>query len=325
MSERALGMDDAEHADVRALRLMLTIRRFEETVFDAYRRGIMPGLAHLSVGQEAVAVGVCTTLGDRDYIVSTHRGHGHCLAKGASADRMMAEILGRATGYCRGRGGTMHIADMEHANFGATAIVGASFGLGTGIGLACKRLGEGRVVVAFTGDGAMNEGVTGEAMNLAAIWKLPVVFVCENNQYGEYSASAPMTAGSLVARAEGFGVPGRQADGMSVREVRKVTREAVEQAREGGGPSFVEFETYRYVGHHAGDQQRYRTRDEVEAWRERDPVERLAQDLLAEGLLAEPALAAMRAEADAEIDRALQFALDSPFPDPAQVEELVDD
>ena len=316
---------DVEHPDVEALRLMLLIRRFEETVFDVYRRGIMPGLAHLSIGQEAVAVGTCTTLGGDDYIVSTHRGHGHCLAKGARPDRMMAEILGRSTGYCRGRGGTMHIADMEHANFGATAIVGASFGLGTGIGLACKRLGQGRVVVAFTGDGAMNEGVTGEAMNLAAIWRLPVIFVCENNQYGEYTASTRMTAGSLTARAEAFGVPARQADGMCVREVRKVTREAVEVAREGGGPSFVEFETYRYVGHHAGDQQRYRTKAEIATWRERDPVDRLVQQLVAERVLDQGRPETMRAEVAGEIDRALQFAMDSPYPEPSEVEELVDD
>jgi pyruvate dehydrogenase E1 component alpha subunit len=316
---------DSGHHDLEALRLMLLIRRFEETVFDAYRRGIMPGLAHLSIGQEAVAVGTCTVLRDDDYIVSTHRGHGHCLAKGARPDRMMAEILGRSTGYCRGRGGTMHIADMEHANLGATAIVGASFGLGTGVGLACQRLGQGRVVVAFTGDGAMNEGVTGEAMNLAAIWGLPVVFVCENNQYGEYTASARMTAGSLTARAEGFGVPARRADGMNLGEVRKVTGEAVAVARDGGGPSFIEFETYRYVGHHAGDQQRYRTAEEVEAWRARDPVERLAEQLLADGAVDRAGLEALRAEVADEIARALQFAVDSPFPDPSEVEELVDD
>ena len=313
-----------EHTgEVRLLELMLQVRRFEEAVWDVYRRGLMPGLAHLSIGQEAVAIGVTSLLGDRDYIISTHRGHGHCIGKGARLDRMMAELLGKVDGYCQGRGGTMHVADMEHRNLGAVAIVGAGFGMGVGVALACKRLEPGQVAVAFIGDGAMNEGITAEAMNLAALWEVPVVFVCEHNQYGEYTPATRVTAGSLAARARPYGIATFEGDGMDLRAVRRVTAEALEHTRDTSTASFVEFETYRYSGHHVGDQARYRTKQEIEEWRPRDPMDRLAGQLIAEGVLTEDELARLDQEVDGEVQRALEFAKSSPFPDPADVESNV--
>jgi acetoin:2,6-dichlorophenolindophenol oxidoreductase subunit alpha len=309
--------------ELRQLELMLQVRRFEEAVWDVYRRGLMPGLAHLGIGQEAVAIGVTSLLGDRDYIVSTHRGHGHCIGKGARLDRMMAELLGKVDGYCRGRGGTMHVADIEHRNLGAVAIVGAGFGMGVGVALACKRLEPGQVAVAFIGEGAMNEGITAEAMNLAALWEVPVVFVCENNQYGEYTPAARVTAGSLSARAAPYGIAAFEGDGMDIRAVRRVAASALEHTRSTSTASFVEFETYRYSGHHVGDQERYRTKQQVEAWRSRDPIDRLAGQLIAEGALTEDVLAQLRQRVAADVEQALEFAKASPFPDPSDVEAHV--
>jgi pyruvate dehydrogenase E1 component alpha subunit len=317
-------MNDLESSEeVRLLTLMLKVRRFEETVWDIYRRGLMPGLAHLSIGQEAVAIGVTSLLHEKDYIISTHRGHGHCIGKGAHLDRMMAELLGKVDGYCRGRGGTMHVADMEHRNLGAVAIVGAGFGMGVGLALAIKRLEPGQVVVAFIGDGAMNEGVTAEAMNLAALWQVPVVFVCENNQYGEYSPVSRVTAGSLAARARPYGIATFEGDGMNLRDVRLLAGEAIEQTRKTSSASFIEFETYRFSGHHVGDQERYRTKEEVENWRQRDPITRLEEELIDEGALTRSGLSRLDEEVTTEVQQALEFAMASPFPDPAEVEEFV--
>lgn len=309
--------------DIEALRTMMVIRRFEETVWEIYRRGLMPGLAHLSIGQEAVAVGTCSVLNSNDYILSTHRGHGHCIAKGASTRRMMAEMLGKSDGYCRGRGGTMHIADLEHCNLGAVAIVGAGFGLATGVALACQRLGEGRVVVSFIGEGAMNEGITEEAMNLASIWQLPLVFVCENNLYSEYTPAARMTSGQLIQRAEAHRIPATQVDGMQLREVRKATREAVDRARSGGGPSFVENMTYRLGGHHVGDQERYRSREEVDAWRGKDPIESLVRQLVDEGAIEAIRVQELWASVAEEINAAVEFAKASPVPDGSELEDFL--
>jgi acetoin:2,6-dichlorophenolindophenol oxidoreductase subunit alpha len=309
--------------DVDALRRMMLIRRFEEAVWELYRRGKMPGLAHLSIGHEAVAVGTCGVLNRDDYILSTHRGHGHCIGKGAVPSRMMAEMLGKATGYCGGRGGTMHIADMENSNLGAVAIVGAGFGLATGVALACKRHGHGQIVVAFIGEGAMNQGVTHEAMNLASIWKLPVVFVCENNVYSEYTRSARMTSGLLTARAEAHEIPASQVDGMDYRKVRSATEEAAERARRGDGPSFIEYLTYRLGGHHVGDQERYRPRTEVDEWRQRDPIDAFSRVLLAEGRIAPDDIDALSADVQREIAEAIHFAVESPFPEASEVEDFV--
>jgi acetoin:2,6-dichlorophenolindophenol oxidoreductase subunit alpha len=308
-----------------ALSRMATIRRFEDTVFEIYRRGEMPGFAHLSVGQEAVAVGVCGALGQEDYIVSTHRGHGHCIAKGTSVNALMAEMLGRSDGICRGRGGTMHFADIAHGNVGALGIVGAGIGLGGGLALACSMSGNGRVVASFCGDGAMNEGIAYETMNLAVIWQLPLIFACENNLYGEYTPMASVTAGpGLTARAEAMGIPAVRVDGMDVSVIHQATLAAAERARSGGGPTFVEFETYRFAGHHIGDPptEGYRTKAEVAEWRERDPIELAVRALRQRGV-SDAEIDAVRAASDAEVAAALEFARASALPDPKEVEDFV--
>src|SRR5258707_7109010 len=237
---------------LRMYRQMLRIRLFEEQVNDLYKTARMPGLAHLYSGEEGVAVGVCETLRRDDYITSTHRGHGHCLAKGASIDRMFAELLGKAAGYCRGKGGSMHIADQETGNLGANAIVAGSAGIATGAALSSKMRGTEQVVVCFFGDGALGQGVLYELMNMAALWKYPVIYVCENNHYNEYTHNSETTAGSMITRAEAFGVYTEAVDGQDVRAVATATQRLVERARKGEGPAFLLCDTYRYHGHHVG-------------------------------------------------------------------------
>src|ERR671927_188380 len=238
---------------LRMYRRMVMIRLFEEHVNDLYTRALMPGLAHLYIGEEAVAVGVCAALRRDDYITSTHRGHGHCLAKGATVDRMFAELLGKEPGYCRGKGGSMHIADQDTGNLGANAIVGGSAAIATGAAFASQRLGNGRVAVCFFGEGALGQGVLYESMNMAQLWKLPVIYVCENNLYNEYTHHTESTAGSMTARAEAFGIMTIEVDGQNVREVYEAAHQLVERARAGGGPGFMLCNTYRYLGHHVGD------------------------------------------------------------------------
>src|SRR6202049_762741 len=234
-------------------RSMLRIRLFEEQVNELYTSAKMPGLAHLYIGEEAVAVGVCSALRDDDYITSTHRGHGHCLAKGASVDRMFAELLGKEAGYCRGKGGSMHIADQEKGNLGANAIVAGSVGIATGAALSAKRLGTDRVAVCFFGEGALGQGVLYEVMNVAQLWKLPVIYVCENNLYTEYTHYTETTAGDIPARAAPFGLQAETVDGQDARAVYAIAGRLVDRARRGGGPSFLLCNTYRYTGHHVGD------------------------------------------------------------------------
>jgi len=316
------------HADVSWLELytqMLRIRVFEEHVNDLYRSGKMPGLAHLYIGEEAVAVGVCAALRADDYITSTHRGHGHCLAKGAAVDRMFAELLGKAPGYCRGKGGSMHIADQERGNLGANAIVGGSTGIATGAALSATRRGTDQVAVCFFGEGALGQGILYEVMNMAALWALPVIYVCEDNLYTEYTPAAETVAGSMRARAEAFGIPTDELDGQDVRAVYAASRRAVDRARSGGGPSFLLCHTYRYLGHHVGDVNRtYRSRDEETRWRtERDPLTRLSEWLLEHGAATAADLAAAEAEVRAAIAAGVQFALDAPYPDPAEVDQHV--
>jgi len=302
---------------------MVTIRTFEETVWDLYRRGEMPGLAHLSIGQEAVPVGVCFALRDDDYIVSTHRGHGHCIAKGTNLDLLMAEMLGKERGVCRGRGGTMHFADLAHHNIGAMGIVGAGVGLGCGIALSCAMASNGRIAVAFCGDGAMNEGIVYETMNLAAVWRLPLIIICEHNQYGEYTAADNVTAGGRFApRAEAMDISSAEVDGMNVAEVSEAATRAVARARAGEGPSFLECETYRFSGHHVGDLERYRTKEEVATWRQRDPIEQAARELQRVGIAGNE-LDDIRVRVAAEVETAVSFARGSSFPDPSEVEAYV--
>src|SRR5213083_2573247 len=256
-------------------RQMAKIRAFDEQVNELYRSAKMPGLAHLYIGEEAVAVGICEALRKTDYITSTHRGHGHCLAKGASVERMFAELLGKEPGYCRGKGGSMHIADHENGNLGANAIVGGSTGIATGAALSAKRRGAGEVAVCFFGEGALGQGILYEVMNMAALWQLPVVYVCENNLYNEYTHYLDVTAGEILARPRAFGIESREVDGQEVRAVYAETAELVERARGGGGPAFLLCNTYRYHGHHVGDVDRayYRAKEEEELWRSsRDPL-----------------------------------------------------
>ena len=306
----------------RVYRLMLTIRLFEERANDLYQRKIMPGLAHLSSGEEGVAVGVCTALRDDDYITSTHRGHGHCLAKGASADRMFAELLGKAAGYCGGKGGSMHIADQERGNLGANAIVGGSLGIATGAALSIKQRGSDQVAVSFIGDGALGQGVLYEVMNMASLWKLPIIYVCENNLYGEYTASSETIAGRPIERATAFGIPATEVDGQDVRAVYAATAEAAARARSGGGPAFLWCSTYRYFGHHVGDVDRgyYRSREEEQFWREqRDPISLARVWLEADGLVDAASLEELAEEVTHELDAAVEFAVAAPFPNPDQV------
>jgi acetoin:2,6-dichlorophenolindophenol oxidoreductase subunit alpha len=310
---------------LHAYRQMVAIRLFEEQVNDLYTRAIMPGLAHLYIGEEAVAVGICEALRRDDYVTSTHRGHGHCLAKGAAPDRMFAELLGKEAGYCKGKGGSMHIADPDTGNLGANAIVGGSAGIATGAAFSAKRLGNGRVVVCFFGEGALGQGVLYEVMNLAALWKLPVIYVCENNMYNEYTHYSETTAGEILARPVSFGVPSSSVDGQDVRAVNAEATKLIERARKGEGPSFLMANTYRYRGHHVGDMNReYRTKLEEQKWMtERDPIIILTNWLLAEKHADSAQLENIQKEVRTEIERAVKFALDAPYPKPEEVDEDV--
>jgi acetoin:2,6-dichlorophenolindophenol oxidoreductase subunit alpha len=308
-------------AKLQLLEAMLRIRVFETAANQLYLSAKMPGLTHLYIGEEAVAVGVCSTLRVDDVITSTHRGHGHCIAKGADVRLMFCELLGKEEGYCRGKGGSMHIADHAHGNLGANAIVGGSAGIATGAAFAAQRLGSDRVAVCFFGDGALGQGLLYEVMNMAALWKLPVVYVCENNLYNEYTHYSEVTAGSIPARAEAFGIPTEEVDGQDVLAVRTAAERAVEHARAGNGPSFLLAATYRYHGHHVGDIDRayYRKKEEEELWvTERDPI-----DLLARQIGDDPAMARLRERIEAEIADAVAYALDAPYPDPSEVTEHV--
>jgi pyruvate dehydrogenase E1 component alpha subunit len=299
---------------------MLRIRAFETQANQLYLSAKMPGLTHLYVGEEAVAVGVCSALRQDDTITSTHRGHGHCIAKGADVRRMYCELLGKEEGYCRGKGGSMHIADHANGNLGANAIVGGSAGIATGAAFSAKRLGTDRVSVCFFGEGALGQGLLYEVMNMASLWKLPVIYVCENNLYGEYTSYEEVTAGSILARAEAFGIPAESVDGQDVLAVHAAATLAVERARRGDGPTFVECRTYRYHGHHVGDVDRaYRTKAEEEEWsRERDPIA-----LLAARIGDDAELERLRERVESEIAAAVAYAVDAPYPDASEVTEDV--
>jgi pyruvate dehydrogenase E1 component alpha subunit len=307
-------------------RAMTRIRLFEEQVNELYRSAKMPGLAHLYIGEEGVGVGVCSALRRDDFITSTHRGHGHCLAKGARVDLMFAELLGKAPGYNKGKGGSMHIADFANGNLGANAIVGGSTGIATGAAFSAKRRGTDQVAVCFFGEGALGQGLLYEVMNMASLWQLPVIYVCENNLYNEYTHYLEATAGSILERPRAFGIHAVDVDGQDVRAVHAVTSGLVERARRGEGPAFLLANTYRYHGHHVGDVDRsyYRAADEEQLWRsERDPIRRLGEWLLATNAVDEDSLKRIEDEVRDEVAAGVQFALDAPFPDPSQVTEDV--
>ena len=298
-----------------ALRLMLTIRHFDERALALYRAGEMRGTTHPYIGMEAVGVGVMLALRPDDYVSSTHRGHGHTIAKGGDVRRMMAELLGRATGYSGGKGGSMHIADMDKHMLGANGIVGGGMGLATGAALTARLQKTGSVAICFFGDGALEQGILHETTNLAAIWKLPVVYVCENNQYAMSARSDWSVAGGDPARrAAGYGIPGVTVDGMDMFAVNAAAGELVERARRGDGPAYLVCNTYRYHGHHAGDPLNYREKEEVERWRLQDPIERVRRAAVERGLLAEADIADLERHIETEIDEAVEFAKNSPEP-----------
>ena len=306
------------------LRQMLLIRYFDEKVNELYAEGKVHGTAHFYVGQEAVAVGVISALRDGDVITSTHRGHGHAIAFGLDVDRMASELLARADGYCHGKGGSMHIADVGAGMLGANGIVGGSMGIVCGAGWAFKQRKEDRVAVCFFGDGAVAEGIFHEALNLAAIWKLPVVFVCENNQYGmSMSVKRAYATENISDRAAAYGMPGATVDGQDLDAVNAAASEAIERARSGGGPALLEALTYRYLGHSKSDANLYRTREEITMWREKDPIPRFAATLVEEGSLPEDGLKTMDDEARETIERALEKAQREAEPAPESALEDV--
>jgi pyruvate dehydrogenase E1 component alpha subunit len=302
-------------------RKMLEIRLFEERVGQLWRKGILPGTVHLYIGQEAVAVGVCSALREDDYVTSTHRGHGHLIAKGADMKRLMAELYGKATGYCKAKGGSMHLTACDIGVVGANPIVAAGIPIAAGVGLSIKMRRTDQVCACFFGDGASNQGAFHEGLNFAALWQLPVVFVCENNLYGvSVHVSKSTSVKDIAVRAAAYGIPGEVVDGMDVLAVYDVAEKAVERARSGLGPSLLECKTYRYEGHSRGDPSFgvYRSREEVEEWKKKDPIDRLRARLVAEGLLSVESDQSMRDDILRAVDEAVKFAEESPYPDPSE-------
>ncbi|MDT7580936.1 MAG: acetoin:2,6-dichlorophenolindophenol oxidoreductase subunit alpha [Pseudonocardiales bacterium] len=293
----------------QALETMWTARRFEEAVDQLFARGLMHGTMHLSIGQEASATGTCMALRPDDLITSTHRGHSHCVAKGADLTRMMAELLAKDSGYCKGRGGSMHIADVATGNLGANGIVGGGIPIAVGAALAQKLTGSGKVVISFFGDGAANEGAFHEAVNLAAVWDLPVVFVCENNHYGmSMAADEAFAIENIATRARGYGIPGVTVDGNDVQDVFDAVETAVGRARAGRGPTLVENVTYRWKGHSKSDKNLYRTREEISSWQERDPIKRFEEAVRAAGTLTDEEITAARKAATDTVRQAIRTA-----------------
>lgn len=300
---------------------MLEIRKFEDRVHELFATGILPGFVHLYAGEEAVAVGVCAHLTDKDSITSTHRGHGHCIAKGCDLNGMMAEIYGKVTGLCKGKGGSMHIADLDKGMLGANGIVGGGFPLAAGAALTAKYKKTDNVSVCFFGDGAQNHGTFHEGVNLAAIWKLPVVFIAENNGYAE---ATPFTYASscksIVDRAVGYNIPAIKVDGKDVLAVYQAAEEAVQRARRGEGPTLIECVTYRNYGHFEGDAQKYKTeKEKVEHKQEKDAIILFRQYLLNEQLLSEETLVSLEESVDRAVDQAVKFSEESPYPDASEL------
>ncbi|MER9936870.1 thiamine pyrophosphate-dependent dehydrogenase E1 component subunit alpha [Mesorhizobium sp. M0088] len=299
------------------LHKMYLIRRFEEGAEECYTRGLIHGTMHLSIGQEASAMGICMPLAEDDQITSTHRGHGHCIAKGAEVKRMFAEFFGKTTGYCKGRGGSMHIADVGKGNLGANGIVGGGIPIAVGAALSSKMMKTGKVVVSFFGDGANNEGAFHEALNMAAVWKLPVIFVCENNGYGMSTSTARSTAVKNIAeRAAAYSMPGVIVNGNIFSEVAEASHQAIARARAGEGPTLIESKTYRHRGHSKSDRNRYRTKEEIEDWMSnRDPITLFESELREFGFIDDKGIEAIRDSVAQEIAEGIEFAKASPSPD----------
>jgi pyruvate dehydrogenase E1 component alpha subunit len=302
--------------DIEMYKKMLEIRKFEEKVYDLFTQNLIPGTMHLYMGEEAVAVGVCAALTPNDFITSTHRGHGHCIAKGASLTKMMAEIFGKKTGYCKGKGGSMHITDKNIGMLGANAVVGGAIPIAVGAGLSCKLKYPERVTACFFGDGASNQGTFHEGINMASVWGLPVIFVCENNLYAMGTRqSMVMKIEDISQRAAGYGIPGVTVDGNDVMAVYEEAHRAVARARKGEGPTLLECKTYRHKGHSRFDPAKYRPREEVDEWMARDPVESFREKLLDKGI-PEEFLHKIESTVESEIEEAVEFAQESPLPEP---------
>lgn len=314
----AAKTDNSNREDyLRMYRQMVRIRAFEDSANQLYLSAKMPGLTHMYSGQEAVAVGICEALSVDDKITSTHRGHGHCVAKGANFREMFCELLGKEEGYCRGKGGSMHIADQANGNLGANAIVGGSMGIATGAALSARQFGRNDVTVCFFGDGATAQGLWYEVMNMAALWKLPVIYACENNGYSEYTRTDEIAAGSITARAEAFGIESHQVDGQDVLAVNKLANDLVTRARKGEGPFFIELKTYRYHGHHVGDINRdyYRAKDEEAEWKKnRDPITNFGKWLEEQKIMSADELVAINNDIRAQAADAVAYAEKAPYP-----------
>lgn len=319
--EPAAGLATDPALATRALALMWRIRLFEEAVDELFGRGLMHGTMHLSIGQEASATGVCMAMNPGDQLTSTHRGHGHCIAAGADLNRMMAELLAKETGYCRGRGGSMHIADVTTGNLGANGIVAGGLPIAVGAALGLRMQGKDAVVISFFGDGATNEGAFHEAVNLAAVWNLPVVFVCENNKYGMSMSTALSTkVERLSDRAAAYGIPGITVDGNDLQAVHEAADATIQQARSGGGPSLLEAVTYRWKGHSKSDKNLYRTREEIAEWKDRDPIVAFVDRVTEAGTLSAEALAAIVDEAKEAVRESVRTGNAAP---PSRADELL--
>jgi len=300
---------------IMMLQNMLRIRNFEEKVKELFQKDLIRGSVHLYIGEEAVAVGVCSALMENDYITSTHRGHGHCIAKGVDIKLMMAELLGKESGCCKGRGGSMHIADMDKGVLGASGIVASGIPIATGAGLSAKYFNTKQVVVSFFGDGASNNGTFHECLNLASIWKLPVIFICENNQYAiTVSTKLSTSVENIAIRSKSYGIPGETLDGNNVIGVYEATKKAVERARRGLGPTLLEFKTYRYEGHWFGDPNVYRKQAEIDEWKKKDPILKFKNELFKNNVINEADFNKLVDEVKMEINEAEKYAIESPIP-----------
>lgn len=310
---------ETEDGQREALRRMMTIRAFDTKAGELFGDGELPGFVHLYIGEEAVGVGAISALEEQDYITSTHRGHGHCIAKGLDTYKMMAELYGKRDGYCNGKGGSMHIADVDAGMLGANGIVGAGPPLATGAALTAQYKGEDKVALAFFGDGAVAQGQVHEAINLAATWDLPAVFVVENNGFGEGTAMEDQhNVEHLSATAEAYDIPGFTVDGMDVTAVYEAVKEARKRAADGEGPTFIEANTYRYEGHFEGDHQPYRTKEDIELWKDRDAIESFKNRLVDAGVITQEEYEEMRDEIEAEIDEHAERAKEAEYPDPSE-------
>jgi len=322
MEDKFNGLDDS--IKIEMLRKMYEIRHFENETEQFIIRGMIHGTCHLYTGEEATAVGAIYAINDDDYITSTHRGHGHCIAKGADLNIMMAELLGKKTGYCKGKGGSMHIADVGSGNLGANGVVGGSIGIATGAALTCKMKRNGKIVVCFFGDGAANQGIFHGSINMASIWDLPIIYLCENNVYGmSTSVKEAFNVGKISDRKYAYGIEGLTIDGNNLTTVFNAVSHFTGECRAGRGPVLFESLTYRWMGHSKSDAQVYRTKEEIKQWVEKDPIERYKKILIDQKILTEKEDRDLEKEVISQIEEAAKFARESPFPEPSEVEDDV--